>query len=250
MVIQLHIVDSWISIHAPIVGCDWRLNWTVASHWNFNPRTHRGVRRGAVKGLKTLLEDFNPRTHRGVRQKKNLQKSLRKIFQSTHPSWGATAKAKITYQHNYISIHAPIVGCDVHLLYIMQQIVDFNPRTHRGVRQSTLLIMTWMIWFQSTHPSWGATTSRTWGILQENNFNPRTHRGVRLFGVAVIPRELLFQSTHPSWGATVSGDDKLIGFDNFNPRTHRGVRPHAKKQKKMKMIFQSTHPSWGATLLF
>ena len=34
-----------ISIHAPIVGCDGVLVYDDGVHKNFNPRTHRGVRR-------------------------------------------------------------------------------------------------------------------------------------------------------------------------------------------------------------
>ena len=56
-----------ISIHAPIVGCDGTLVYDDGVHKNFNPRTHRGVRRG-ICGKPV---DFTK-------------------FQSTHPSWGAT----------------------------------------------------------------------------------------------------------------------------------------------------------------
>ena len=34
------------------------------------------------------------------------------IFQSTHPSWGATETPKRVAKMYEISIHAPIVGCD------------------------------------------------------------------------------------------------------------------------------------------
>ena len=33
-------------------------------------------------------------------------------FQSTHPSWGATVKYIGDHDKEFISIHAPIVGCD------------------------------------------------------------------------------------------------------------------------------------------
>ena len=57
---------------------------------------------------------FNPRTHRGVRQLDGfLSASSYALFQSTHPSWGATiTKARSTFMID-ISIHAPIVGCDL-----------------------------------------------------------------------------------------------------------------------------------------
>ena len=58
-----------------------------------------------------------------------------KIFQSTHPSWGATLKLS-TYS-------------------IFKQ--NFNPRTHRGVRHYDIGLTVFRAEFQSTHPSWGAT---------------------------------------------------------------------------------------------
>ena len=57
------------------------------------------------------------------------------LFQSTHPSWGATVIDLTENNSTKISIHAPIVGCDgVNNVY---NYVDYE--------------------FQSTHPSWGAT---------------------------------------------------------------------------------------------
>ena len=125
-----------ISIHAPIVGCDAILAYlgtvTVkfqSTHpsWGatlkrldisynqqyFNPRTHRGVRLDSIIINKRAVTYFNPRTHRGVR----------------HPT------QKIIQKKPIISIHAPIVGCDI------QKKMDVTNTTQ----------------FQSTHPSWGAT---------------------------------------------------------------------------------------------
>ena len=123
-----------------------------------------------------------------------------------------------------ISIHAPIVGCDCQPLGLMLKCgSDFNPRTHRGVRQYRSVERISLKKFQSTHPSWGAT-SNCGGIVAYS----------------------IFQSTHPSWGATVlcitlsasfiiSIHAPIVGCDSFgkqftpielyfNPRTHRGVR--------------------------
>mgnify|MGYP003369846573 CR=1 FL=1 len=83
-------------------------------------------------------------------------------FQSTHPSWGATLlmfhlplKQTISIhapivgcdqvggickcQRTKISIHAPIVGCDSAIRTLPSKMLDFNPRTHRGVRQDMQL---------------------------------------------------------------------------------------------------------------
>ena len=79
-----------ISIHAPIVGCDVYLVARVLRCYHFNPRTHRGVRH-------MYLINSNRYTK----------------FQSTHPSWGATEGRSKGWQQTSISIHAPIVGCDL-----------------------------------------------------------------------------------------------------------------------------------------
>ena len=173
---------SYISIHAPIVGCDTTAIEYMTSDNNFNPRTHRGVRlirlcRGARK-----RKHFNPRTHRGVRQRYREMCIDQKKFQSTHPSWGATHQGylltllMLRFQSTHpswgatntlryhsatfesISIHAPIVGCDL----------------------NTSVALCCLIIFQSTHPSWGATFD----------------------SLALIIFFSIFQSTHPSWGAT------------------------------------------------
>ena len=56
-----------ISIHAPIVGCDIGGLFIYGTEQNFNPRTHRGVRR-SWKDWWYYSIYFNPRTHRGVRR--------------------------------------------------------------------------------------------------------------------------------------------------------------------------------------
>ena len=102
-----------ISIHAPIVGCDQLPKLLICEACQFQS-THPSW--GATLFAAThssVSSDFNPRTHRGVRR---LQKMILKLtqqeFQSTHPSWGATVVFVIEYLNVLISIHAPIVGCD------------------------------------------------------------------------------------------------------------------------------------------
>ena len=103
---------------------------------NFNPRTHRGVRQHQLLCLlHQVREDFNPRTHRGVRLKTIVHSRLFTVFQSTHPSWGATGTVSSAIQQSVISIHAPIVGCDASELISKNMKQNFNPRTHRGVRR-------------------------------------------------------------------------------------------------------------------
>ena len=94
------------------------------------------------------------------------------------------------------------MGCDGEGKYDMDNALNFNPRTHRGVRLCVMEPSIDKDIFQSTHPSWGAT--------------------LMLLNFCSIS---LFQSTHPSWGATLHRSvlPHLLHM-NFNPRTHRGVR--------------------------
>ena len=154
------------------------------------------------------------------------------LFQSTHPSWGATiwsafisVKVSISIHAPIvgcdcdttkdgtvaisISIHAPIVGCDSCIAIVICYHDNFNPRTHRGVRPQKSSVLKIPFVFQSTHPSWGATSASFCAVFKFFNFNPRTHRGVRRSSF-----RLSFSSFY------------------FNPRTHRGVRLHPPTRQK------------------
>ena len=113
----------------------------------------------ALSRQKQKEHDFNPRTHRGVRPSHHIAVHLLVVFQSTHPSWGATLVISSLVKGSWISIHAPIVGCDF----------------------SSLLSVGSASLFQSTHPSWGATMAIHAVERQRLYFNPRTHRGVRQY---------------------------------------------------------------------
>ena len=102
------------------------------------------------------------------------------IFQSTHPTRGATKANKIIYFSPTISIHAPHTGCDTLC------------RRIRGGACS----------FQSTHPTRGATNGDYHADVYELNFNPRTPHGVRRYALYLDGVKKLFQSTHPTRGAT------------------------------------------------
>ena len=101
------------------------------------------------------------------------------IFQSTHPSWGATTELVLTGTGYLISIHAPIVGCDLTSPFLLSR--------------ETISIHA---------PIVGCDNGATITNPTNGNFNPRTHRGVRLHRCSEKYRIELFQSTHPSWGAT------------------------------------------------
>ena len=213
---------------------------------DFNPRTPHGVRPGPVRPSwpRRDISTHAPLTgcdKTGVRLWDRTD-----LFQSTHPSRGATLIGLGDCTPHLISIHAPLTGCDGGLVRHPTNITNFNPRTPHGVRLACSLSqwsrriisihapLTGCDWrlitmtkleaqFQSTHPSRGATEGR-WSCSPHQRF----------------------QSTHPSRGATyvknalrwasaisihapLTGCDPLVkrknfALDNFNPRTPHGVR--------------------------
>ena len=124
----------FISIHAPIVGCDHkRCKCTIDVH-NFNPRTHRGVRHMSTKIIEVylIISIHAPIVGCDGGFASGIVNKFK--FQSTHPSWGATTMLLDEGYAVLISIHAPIVGCDKQTNINPFTIANFNPRTHRGVR--------------------------------------------------------------------------------------------------------------------
>ena len=101
------------------------------------------------------------------------------MFQSTHPSRGATVQIDIPLAPLLVSIHAPLAGCDIDDAGAVLMSACFNPRTPRGVRQN-----------------------KPESEYHKIGFNPRTPRGVRLWYLRIGEGILEFQSTHPSRGAT------------------------------------------------
>ena len=79
---------------------------------NFNPRTHRGVRRQTIITTSSTIY-FNPRTHRGVRPKTPENIMLGADFNPRTHRGVRPDNTKHMYIARDISIHAPIVGCDL-----------------------------------------------------------------------------------------------------------------------------------------
>ena len=234
---------------------------------NFNPRTHRGVRlEWSVDA--DWPDNFNPRTHRGVRLATKRCLIFNDLFQSTHPSWGATPHKVKESCPLLISIHAPIVGCDWFTWKVCHQIDYFNPRTHRGVRLSGTWI--WQRAYQiSIHaPIVGCDRIQCWQVTSQKNFNPRTHRGVRRARLLMLdevkqnfnPRThrgvrragvfLHWQNRKISIHAPIVGCDVLlimrrIKHIDFNPRTHRGVRLTLKISIHLKTLISIHAPIVG-----
>ena len=167
---------------------------------HFNPRTPCGVRQLAASAL-YRGGHFNPRTPCGVRPAGDGVMDRQRIFQSTHPVWGATGDGGLQGGLPQISIHAPRVGCDMVIGILNGAIGDFNPRTPCGVRHDMLIEQSNDHEFQSTHPVWGATTP--WRLLSQC---PRISIHAPRVGcdqeMLLYPEKRRFQSTHPVWGAT------------------------------------------------
>ena len=147
----------------------------------FNPRTHRGVRLnvfmdklsfgkfqsthpswGATMYVDSISINEGISIHApivGCDSSRAKGYAQRIVFQSTHPSWGATEASRQMKKTKQISIHAPIVGCDgIHSpstvmedISIHAPIVGCDVNTAKSIPSKML--------FQSTHPSWGATTA-------------------------------------------------------------------------------------------
>ena len=81
--------SNCISIHAPLAGCDL-----------------------PVLGIRQERVHFNPRTPCGVRRFRTAQNVKTFLFQSTHPLRGATTWRRTPEHSGFISIHAPLAGCD------------------------------------------------------------------------------------------------------------------------------------------
>ena len=135
--------------------------------------------------------NFNPRTPHGVRPLAPDSPAVSTVFQSTHPSRGATCPSNSRIACIIISIHAPLTGCDPRRNRYPQPPTNFNPRTPHGVRRLSGLSLgvhncisihapltgcdcscigaaSDIAGFQSTHPSRGATP----GLNRHNIFPP------------------------------------------------------------------------------
>ena len=63
------------------------------------------------------------------------------LFQSAHPAWGATYRHYEPIYQDRISIHAPRMGCDQCDAGNQLRFHNFNPRTPRGVRLNSGLLL-------------------------------------------------------------------------------------------------------------
>ena len=104
---------------------------------SFNPRTPHGVRPVYRRQRQTLQQSFNPRTPHGVRRTGRPDEQTAKSFNPRTPHGVRPTTSSSTAPRR----------C-------------FNPRTPHGVRPTMREIGDWMVQFQSTHPTRGATYKR------------------------------------------------------------------------------------------
>ena len=146
---------------------------------NFNPRSpHR--ERPSLLFRCPNLPYFNPRSPHRERRLSVTIHVHNKVFQSTLPSQGATGLETGEYIVKQISIHAPLTGSDGHEVQMVWRRSYFNPRSPHRERHAGSNAKYYLISFQSTLPSQGAT----------------------FWFRRIVGRHCIFQSTLPSQGAT------------------------------------------------
>ena len=125
----------------------------------------------------------------------------------------------------YISIHAPLAGCDPGLLLLLFFGIKISIHAPlAGCDRRTLVIPSSFDGFQSTHPLRGATL-----LCLRRAKNKRISIHAPLAGCDKPPNQA------------------QVKIFYFNPRTPCGVRPPSPPQSSKLRSFQSTHPLRGAT---
>ena len=163
--------------------------------------------------------NFNPRTPRGVRPGSLDSMCFWGSFQSTPPARGATSEALQRAWSVVISIHAPREGCDLLPISIFLSLLNFNPRTPRGVRQ--------------VHQSCPIHPGHISIHAPREGCDPCRGQGER-----PVP---LFQSTHPARGATVAAlDGYAVG----------GISIHAPREGCDSKLYQRAGSLLGSICLF
>ena len=174
---------DYISIHAPLAGCDeWAGFTTVGQCISIHaPLAGCDVRPSDHAGAAACISIHAPLA--GCDALKSCRRTAASLFQSTHPLRGATAQMGVLYLYaefqsthplrgatrpelhepapEGISIHAPLAGCDRRISNGSSSACDFNPRTPCGVRLELRDYQEDLFEFQSTHPLRGATARPT-----------------------------------------------------------------------------------------
>ena len=174
--------QSDISIHAPLAGCDraadvlpydflifqsthplrgatMLLCPLAGGCIDFNPRTPCGVRPSG-RGTGSPYHDFNPRTPCGVRLGGTIAPP-KGLYISIHaPLAGCDAKFDSRLQNHGISIHAPLAGCDAGLKRCRASGSTISIHAPlAGCDDDGNITARELSTFQSTHPLRGATAA-------------------------------------------------------------------------------------------
>ena len=179
-------------------GCDKSSRRAKSLHRGFQSTHPHGVRRNTLR-FKSIILRFNPRTHTGCDGQKQYSALPLTVVSIHAPTRGATRADKqknketlFQSTHPHGVRHPPVDDAD-------RGYFGFNPRTHTGCDNTTLLVS-------------GHTKS----------FNPRTHTGCDWARPIRRYRALRFQSTHPHGVRRVKSVLNFGFTFGFNPRTHTG----------------------------
>ena len=129
-----------ISIHAAQEGCDQAeaTNKTLAS--DFNPRSPRGLRPVGIM-FSTNYKYFNPRSPRGLRLNFNKVFVFGTKFQSTQPKRAATKEVGMIFKTEKFQSTQPKRAATVVAKNEKEAIDNFNPRSPRGLRLNSTVIL-------------------------------------------------------------------------------------------------------------
>ena len=134
-----------------------------------------------------------------------------RLFQSTHPLRDATFFLNHRTPRSSISIHAPLTGCDITVLFDKLKRLYFNPRTPYGMRR-TLLLLSVSMFNISIHAPLTGCDMHTYNDLCKGDI---ISIHAPLTGCDFIQMLLKidcgqFQSTHPLRDATSKRVDILF----------------------------------------
>ena len=159
---------------------------------------------------------FNPHTPRGVRRGRPGYPEAHYIFQSTHPSRGATFCSTLKFGGTNISIHTPLAGCDKSSM-TYNEAKDISIHTPLAGCDKTISATRYATTISIHTPLAGCDAMSRARHLDQWNFNPHTPRGVR----------------------PVTAIDTAFARRYFNPHTPRGVRPCHRWLRGRSVAFQS-----------
>ena len=134
----------------------------------FNPRTPHGVRLRACRLLIGSTDISIHAPHTGCDTLTAPYVARLRLFQSTHPTRGATRQNVRRGLGIKISIHAPHTGCDTVLANVFQEPLISIHAPHTGCDASLPPCSDRSPGFQSTHPTRGAT-AKTRKLMQKTS---------------------------------------------------------------------------------